>query len=74
MTKELIENTNLPIKQDLKLELILYKNYSYLFFSLYKDIKVAIKKLKKRHTIFVIKARNHNLVLKQLFMNFMNFN
>lgn len=47
--------------------------YSHTFFSLYKDIKVAIKRLKIRYPIFIVKARDYDLVIGQLFLNFVKF-
>lgn len=43
------------------------------FFCLYKDVEIAIKTLKIRHSIFVIKTKNQDLVLEQIFLNFIKF-
>lgn len=62
MTKQLIEKTNLALKIEPKLELVLYTSHSWLFLRLYKDIKVVIEGPKVKHPIFVIKIRDHNLL------------
>lgn len=57
-----------------KFELILHTGHSQSFLGLYKDNKIAIKGLKTRYSIFVVEARNYNLVLGQLFHNITKFN
>lgn len=51
------------MRQDLKLELFSYNNHSRPFFGFYKDVEVAIGRIKTRHTIFIVKTGDYNLVL-----------
>lgn len=73
MTRKLMENTNLAIGQRAKLELVSYINNCPSFHSLYEDTKIAIGGLKTKHLIFVIKARDHNFVSYQPFLNSVKF-
>lgn len=63
----------LAIRQRPKLELILHTSHSHLFLRLYKDVEIAISNLKTRHLIFVMKYKDHNRVLGQLFLNIVKF-
>lgn len=72
--RELIKNTNLAINKGLKLELVLYMGYNRLFLVIYENIEIAIKEFQIRHIIFVIEIGDYDLVLGQLFLNFMKFN
>ena len=74
ITRKLMEEANLAMKKRLKLELVLYTSYSQPFLRPCKDIKVAIKELKTRHPIFVVKTGDHKLVLGQPFLNSVKFN
>lgn len=56
MTRDLIEDGNLAMRQGPKLELISYMGHSQIFLGLWKDVEVAIGGLKTRHLIFVIEA------------------
>lgn len=62
--KGVIENARVAIKQRSKLELNLHTCYNKLFLGLCKDIKVAIKGLKTRYLMFVIKIKDYNLILE----------
>ena len=73
ITRKIMEDTGLAMQYDSKLELVSHTSHSRLFFSLCKDIKVAIRGLKMRHPIFVIEHRDYNFVLGQLFSNFVKF-
>ena len=55
MTRELMEDVNLAIRQKRKLELVLYTEYSRIFYGLCENVGVAIKGLKTRHPIFWLK-------------------
>lgn len=54
MTREVIEEAGLAIKQGPKLELFLYTGHSRPFLGFCKDVEVAISDLKTRHFIFLI--------------------
>lgn len=69
MIRKLIKNTNLAMRQGLRLELVSYLEHNHLFLNFCDDLKVAIRGLKIRHPIFVIEARDHDLVLNHLFLN-----
>lgn len=69
----MIEDVNLAIRQGLKLELVSHMEYRRSFFGFYADVEVAIGGLKTRHSIFVVKASDHNLVLSQFFLNLIKF-
>lgn len=71
--RELMEDTNLAMRQRPKLKLISYKGHSWLFLGLCKDIEIAIRRLKISYPIFVIETRNYDLVLGQLFLNSVKF-
>lgn len=43
------------------------------FFGLCKDIKIAIKELKIKYPIFMVKQRNYNLILSQSFLNLIKY-
>lgn len=55
MTKKAIEDTGLTMQEGPKLELISYTGHNCLFLGLCKDIKIAIRELKIRYPIFVVK-------------------
>lgn len=73
ITRKVMKDTELAMRQKPKLELILHTKYSLPFLNLCEDIKVAISGLKTRHLIFVIKVENHDLVLEQPFLNAIKF-
>lgn len=73
ITKKVIKDIDLSMQCSLKLELVFYNNHSFLFFSFYKNVEIAIKELKIRYPIFVIEQRDYNLVLGQLFLNLVKF-
>lgn len=58
------------MQYNFNLKLVLHISNSCSFFGLCEDVKVAIKRLKTRYQIFVIKQKNYNLVLGQLFLIF----
>lgn len=67
MIRKLIKDVNLAIKQGPKLELVFYTGHNHFFLGFCEDVEVAIKGLKTRHQIFVLKAGDYDLVLGQLF-------
>lgn len=73
MIEKAIEDTNLAMRQKLKLDLISYTSQSWSFLRLYKDMEIAIRKLKTRHQTFIVKAKYYNHVLDQPFLNFIKF-
>lgn len=73
MIKKLIEDINLAIKLGFTLELVLYIRYSCSFFGFCEDIEVVIRGLKIKYLIFIIEARNYNLILDQSFLNSIKF-
>lgn len=73
MTRELMEDANLAIRQGSKLELISHIGYSCFFLGLSKDVKIAIRRLETKHLIFVVEVGDHDLVLGQFFLNFVKF-
>lgn len=73
MTKKLIKDVHLAIRQGPKLELVSHIGYSWLFLNFCEDVEVSIGRLKTRHSIFVIEARDHDLALDQLFLNSVKF-
>lgn len=73
MIRKLIEDANLTMTQGLKLDLVSHTDDSQSFFTLCEDVKIAIRELKTRHLIFVVKAEDNNLLLSQLFLYSMKF-
>lgn len=73
MTRELMEDANLAMRQGSKLELVSYTGHNWSFFSLCEDVGVAIEGLKTRHLIFVVEARHYDVVLGQPFLNSVKF-
>ncbi|MCJ1348653.1 hypothetical protein MMC31_006886, partial [Peltigera leucophlebia] len=63
MTKEVMKDAGLAMRQRPKLELVLHMGHSRPFLGLCKDVEVAIGGLKTRHPIFVVEAGDHYLVL-----------
>lgn len=58
-----MEDANLVMRLRPKQELISQISHSQSFLGFYKDIEVNIKGLKIKHSIFVVKTRDHNLIL-----------
>lgn len=73
MTKEIMEDARLAMRQGPKLELVLYISLSRPFLGLCEDIEIAIRGLKTRHPIFVVEAGDHDLVLGQQFLHTVKF-
>lgn len=71
--KELIEDTDLVIRKRFKLKFNPYIDHSWHFLRLYKDDEVVIRGLKTRQSIIIDKSRDHNLILDQIFLNFVTF-
>ena len=69
MTRELMEEANLAMRQGPKLELVAHTSRSRSFRGLCEDIKVAIGELKTRHPIFVADAGDHDLT-RSIFLKF----
>ena len=72
MTRELMEDANLAMRQEPKLELVSHTGHSRPF-DLWEDVEVAIGGLKTKHPISVVEAGDHDLVLGQPFLNSMKF-
>lgn len=53
--------------------MVLYIKHSLTFLGLCKDVKIAIRGLKIRYSIFVVEAGDHDLMMDQLFFNFVKF-
>ena len=68
-----MEKVNLAMRKKLKLELVSYTGHSRPFLRLCEDIKVAIEGQKIMHLLFVVKVGDHELILGQLFLNFVKF-
>lgn len=64
MTRDIIKDVGLVIKQKQKLELILHTRQSWFFLGLYKDIKIVIDSLNSKYSIFVVKVKDHSFVLE----------
>lgn len=64
MTREVMEDAGLAMRQGPKLVLISHIGHSRPFLGLCGDVEVAIGDLKTRHPIFVVEARNYDLVLE----------
>ena len=73
MTQKVMEDAGLAMRRDPKLELVSYTGHSRSYLGFCKDIEVAIGGLKTRYPIFVIKHRDYDLVLGQLFLNSVKF-
>ncbi len=71
--RELMEDANLAMIQEPKLELVSHTGHSRPFLRLYEDVEVAIGGYKTRHPIFVIEVGDHDLVLGQPFLNSVKF-
>lgn len=65
MTRELMEDATLAMRQGSKLDLISNTGQSCFFLGLCEDVEVVIGGLKTRYPIFVIETRDHDLVLGQ---------
>ena len=73
MTRKLIKDTNLTMRQGPRLELVSHTGHSRLFHGLYEDVEVAIGELKTSYPIFVIEVGDYDLVLGHLFLNSVKF-
>ncbi len=73
MTRELMEDANLAIRQGPKLELVSHTGNSQHFLGLCEDVEVVIGGLMTRHPIFVVENGDHDLVLGQPFLNSVKF-
>lgn len=73
MTREIMEDTGLAMRQGPKLELVSHTGHSRPFLGLCEDVEVAIGGLKTRHPIFVVEHGDHDLVLGQPFLNMVKF-
>lgn len=68
-----MEDVDLAMKRGPKLELISYTGHNLPFLRLYEDIEIAIRGVQIKYLIFVVEARDYDLVLGQLFLNFVKF-
>ena len=62
ITKEVMEDAGFAIRPEPKPELVLHTSHSRPFLGLCEDVEVAICGFKIRHPIFVIEARDYDLV------------
>lgn len=68
MSKTVIDDTKLVMRQRLKLQLVSQTRYSPLFLDLYKKIEVSIGGSQTKRLIFVVEVGGEDLVLGQLFL------
>ena len=73
ITRKLMEEVNLAMKKESKVELILYTGHNWRFLGLCEDVEIAIRGLKTRHPIFVVEAEDYDLILGQPFLNSVKF-
>lgn len=73
ITREIMEDTGLPMQCGAKLESIFHRSHNCSFLGLCNDVKVVIEGFKTRYPIFVIEIEDYNLVLEQLFLNLVKF-
>lgn len=66
ITKKLIKDINLAIKQGFMLELVSYINHNCFCI----DVKVIIQRLKTRHLIFIVNTNDHNFISGHLVLNY----
>lgn len=71
--QKVIEDIGLIMQCSLKLKLIFYINHNFSLLDFYKNVKITMKKLKIKYSIFIIKHKNYNLVLGKLFSNLIKF-
>lgn len=71
--RNLIKDANLAMRQESKLDLVLFTSYNYLL-GFCKNVKIAIKRIKIRYPIFVVKFKDYDFILGQNFLNFIKFN
>lgn len=63
LTKKLMKDAHLVIKQVAKLKLIIFTDFTSFLIGLYENMKILIKYLKIKYLIFITKAKDNNLVL-----------
>lgn len=63
MTREVIENAGLAMRNSPKLELVSHTGHSCFFLCFCEDIEVIIRGLKTRHLILIVEHGDHDLVL-----------
>ena len=73
MTRKLIKDAKLAMRQGPKLVLVAYTGHSRPFLGFCEDDEIAIGGLKTRDPIFVIKSGNFDFVLGQPFFNSVKF-
>lgn len=73
LRKEVMKSAGLAMRQSLCLELIFHISHGQSFLGLCKDVEMRVGSLKTKHPIFVVKHRDHNLVLRQLLLNTVKF-
>lgn len=71
--RKVIEDASLAMQHSLKLELVSHTGYNRHFIGFCENIEVAIGGLKTRHPIFVVETKDHDLVLRQPFLNSIKF-
>lgn len=64
-----MEDAGLTMWHGLRLELVSYTCHSRAFLGSCENIKIVIGELRIKHPIFVIEIKDHNLILRQLFLN-----
>ncbi len=73
MTRELMEDANLAMRQGPKLDFVSHTGHIRPFLGLCEDVEVAIGRLKTKNPIFVVEAGDYHLVLGQSFLNSVKF-
>lgn len=63
MTRKVIKDVRLAIRQSFRFMLVSHINHNWPFLDLYKDMKVVVSGLKIRHPIFIVEYGDHDLVL-----------
>lgn len=73
MTREVEDDADSVIWRVPKLKVISHTSYNQPFLKLYEDVEVVIREFETHHSIFVVKRRNHYLVLGETFLNMVKF-
>lgn len=73
MTREVMENAGLAMREGPRLELVSHTGYSRPSLGLFEDVEIAIGGLKTRHPFFVVEHGDYDLVLGQPFLNTVKF-
>lgn len=71
--KDLIEDANLIIERDPKLDLVPHIGDRYPVIGVCQEFETGMMELKARHPIFGVKADDYDLILSQSFLNSIKF-